>query len=38
MQEIGLEVEVLDEDQLAKLGMRALLAVGQGSESPPRSW
>ncbi|MBC7156164.1 MAG: leucyl aminopeptidase, partial [Rhodobacteraceae bacterium] len=36
MQEIGLEVEVLDEDQLAKLGMRALLAVGQGSESPTK--
>ncbi|MBM3603472.1 MAG: leucyl aminopeptidase [Alphaproteobacteria bacterium] len=36
MQEIGLEVEVLDEDQLAQLGMRALLAVGQGSESPSR--
>lgn len=36
MQEIGLEVEVLDEDQLAKLGMRALLAVGQGSESPSK--
>ncbi|TJZ93426.1 leucyl aminopeptidase [Paracoccus gahaiensis] len=36
MQEIGLEVEVLDEDELAKLGMRALLAVGQGSESPTK--
>ncbi|MDO5613922.1 MAG: leucyl aminopeptidase [Paracoccus sp. (in: a-proteobacteria)] len=36
MQEIGLTVEVLDEDELAKLGMRALLAVGQGSESPSR--
>ena len=36
MQEIGLEVEVLDEDELAKLGMRALLAVGQGSESPSK--
>ncbi|RJL09855.1 leucyl aminopeptidase [Paracoccus siganidrum] len=34
MEEIGLKVEVLDEDELAKLGMRALLAVGQGSESP----
>ncbi|WP_134681166.1 leucyl aminopeptidase [Paracoccus ravus] len=36
MQELGLEVEVLDEDELAKLGMRALLAVGQGSESPSK--
>ena len=36
MQEIGLEVEVLEEDALAELGMRALLAVGQGSESPSK--
>ncbi|WP_282602318.1 leucyl aminopeptidase [Paracoccus sp. PARArs4] len=36
MQELGLEVEVLDEDQLAELGMRALLGVGQGSESPSK--
>ncbi|MDB6176570.1 leucyl aminopeptidase [Paracoccus sp. Z330] len=36
MEEIGLSVEVLDEDELAKLGMRALLAVGQGSESPSK--
>lgn len=36
MRELGLEVEVLDEDQLARLGMRALLAVGQGSESPSK--
>jgi leucyl aminopeptidase len=34
MAELGLEVEVLDEAQLAELGMRTLLAVGQGSESP----
>jgi leucyl aminopeptidase len=32
----GLEVEVLDEDQLAELKMNALLAVGQGSERPSR--
>ena len=32
----GLEVEVLDEDQLAALKMDALLAVGQGSERPSR--
>ena len=36
MEEIGIEVEVLDEDQLAELGMRALLAVGQGSDSPSK--
>ncbi|WP_041527561.1 leucyl aminopeptidase [Paracoccus aminophilus] len=36
MQEIGIEVEVLDEPELAKLGMRALLGVGQGSESPSK--
>jgi leucyl aminopeptidase len=32
----GLEVEVLDEDQLQALKMGALLAVGQGSERPSR--
>ena len=32
----GLEVEVLDEDQLEALKMGALLAVGQGSERPSR--
>jgi leucyl aminopeptidase len=36
MRALGLEVEVLDEDALAALGMRALLAVGQGSESPSK--
>lgn len=36
MRELGLEVEVLDEAELARLGMRALLAVGQGSESPSK--
>jgi leucyl aminopeptidase len=36
MRDLGLEVEVLEEDQLAKLGMRALLGVGQGSESPSK--
>ena len=34
MQEIGLEVEILQEEDLTKLGMGALLGVGQGSESP----
>lgn len=36
MQELGLDVEILDEDQLEKLGMRALLGVGQGSDSPSK--
>lgn len=36
MQELGLEVEILEEEQLEKLGMRALLGVGQGSESPSK--
>jgi leucyl aminopeptidase len=36
MQELGLDVEILEEDTLARLGMRALLGVGQGSESPSK--
>ncbi|PLL13423.1 leucyl aminopeptidase [Tabrizicola sp. TH137] len=36
MQELGLDVEILEEEQLAKLGMGALLGVGQGSESPSK--
>jgi len=32
----GLEVEILDEDQMKALGMNALLAVGQGSVNPSR--
>ncbi len=32
----GLEVEVMDEPELERLGMRTLLAVGQGSESPSK--
>ncbi|MEZ5913816.1 MAG: leucyl aminopeptidase [Paracoccaceae bacterium] len=36
MQELGLHVEILEEDDLRKLGMRALLGVGQGSESPSK--
>ncbi|MDO5648648.1 leucyl aminopeptidase [Paracoccus sp. (in: a-proteobacteria)] len=36
MESLGLKVEVLDEADLEKLGMRALLAVGQGSESPSK--
>jgi leucyl aminopeptidase len=34
--ELGVEVEVLDEKKLKKLGMGALLGVGQGSVRPPR--
>lgn len=33
---VGVKVEVFDEKQLAKLGMGALLGVGQGSAHPPR--
>jgi len=36
MKDIGLEVEVLDEDKLAELGMGSLLCVGQGSDSPSK--
>jgi leucyl aminopeptidase len=36
MQELGLEVEILEEPELVKLGMGALLGVGQGSESPSK--
>src|SRR6185369_7354305 len=32
----GVKVEVFDEKQMAKLGMGALLGVGQGSSKPPR--
>jgi leucyl aminopeptidase len=33
---LGVEVEILDEPAMAELGMRALLAVGQGSERESR--
>ncbi|WP_138464966.1 leucyl aminopeptidase [Poseidonocella sp. HB161398] len=36
MEELGLEIEILDEAAMEKLGMRLLLAVGQGSASPSR--
>ncbi len=36
MEALGLEVEILEEEDLERLGMRALLAVGQGSESPSK--
>ncbi|HWJ87433.1 MAG TPA: leucyl aminopeptidase [Pelagibacterium sp.] len=34
--DIGVEVEILDEAEMEKLGMGALLAVGQGSRRPSR--
>nr|WP_240453849.1 leucyl aminopeptidase [Chachezhania antarctica] len=36
MASLGLKVEVLEEDQLAELGMRTLLSVGYGSASPSK--
>jgi len=36
MGDLGLEVEVLEEADLEALGMRSLLAVGQGSDSPSK--
>jgi leucyl aminopeptidase len=34
--ELGVRVEILDENKIRDLGMHALLAVGQGSVRPPR--
>ncbi|MBR9841855.1 MAG: leucyl aminopeptidase [Rhodobacteraceae bacterium] len=36
METLGLEVEVLEENQLQELGMGALLSVGEGSDSPSK--
>jgi leucyl aminopeptidase len=36
LSELGVEVEVLEEADLEKLGMKSLLAVGMGSESPSK--
>jgi leucyl aminopeptidase len=36
MENIGLKVQVLDEEELATLGMGALLCVGQGSDAPSK--
>ncbi|WP_299671278.1 leucyl aminopeptidase [uncultured Roseobacter sp.] len=36
MTALGLKVEVLEEDKLEELGLRTLLAVGQGSASPSK--
>lgn len=36
MEELGLEVDILEEPELEKLGMRLLLSVGQGSVAPSK--
>ncbi|MGV6812556.1 MAG: leucyl aminopeptidase [Brevirhabdus sp.] len=36
LSDLGVEVEVLDEPELTKLGMGALLGVGQGSDAPSK--
>ena len=36
LRELGIDVEVLDEKKMKKLGFGALLGVGQGSVRPPR--
>jgi len=36
LSDLGLRVEVLEEDDLERLGMRTLLSVGQGSDSPSK--
>jgi leucyl aminopeptidase len=36
LKSVGVVIEVLDEKRMAKLGMRALLGVAQGSSRPPR--
>jgi leucyl aminopeptidase len=36
LEPLGVEIELLDEKQMAELGMGALLGVGQGSVRPPR--
>ncbi len=36
LEALGVEVEVLEEKELEKLGMRTLLSVGQGSDSPSK--
>lgn len=36
LEKLGIEIEILDEKAMKKLGMRALLGVGQGSEQESR--
>ena len=33
---LGVEIEILDEKKMQKMGMGAILAVGMGSDNPPR--
>lgn len=33
---LGVDIEILDDKKMRKLGMGAILAVGQGSDNPPR--
>ena len=37
LQDLGVEVEILEEKDMEKLGMRALLGVGQGSAMPSKT-
>lgn len=36
LEPLGVSVEILDVNEMQKLGMNAILAVGQGSQRPPR--
>ena len=36
LEALGIQVEVIDEERMAKLGMEALLCVGRGSSSPSK--
>ena len=36
LKSLGVAVDILDEKKMRKLGMGAILAVGQGSDNPPR--
>ncbi len=36
LRDLGVEVEILGEKELGRIGMRALLGVGQGSQSPSK--
>lgn len=33
---LGVEIEILDDKKMKKIGMGAIMAVGQGSDNPPR--
>lgn len=36
LEKYGIQVQILDEIELSKLGLNALLSVGKGSDNPPR--